>query len=191
MIQEQSVLLPWLWQIWRKMVPPSHGNLYATEINQIELNKMGIIEVIIRLLGHEDLDVRRQSVTVLSSLFPNGKIRAKIRNSPECLQLIIKLLQVDDEPSIINASECIFILAEDRKCLCSNVGSYLLAGNRSDFIKNGAINALLVALEKTSYSVQSTACLALARCLQDGLFFKFQKINFHRRRTNCHFKGTQ
>jgi hypothetical protein len=31
------------------------------------------MEVLIKLQSHDDLDVRRQSVTVISSLFPNGK----------------------------------------------------------------------------------------------------------------------
>ncbi len=84
-----------------------------------------------------------------------GKIQSKIRSSPECLQSILKLLQTEDEKSLINSSECLSILAED-------------AGNRADFIKNNAVGALLVALEKPSLSVQSVACLALARCLQDG-----------------------
>lgn len=28
---------------------------------------------LLKLISHEDLDVRRQSITVITSLFPNGK----------------------------------------------------------------------------------------------------------------------
>lgn len=87
--------------------------LILLEINQIELNKMGVIDILHHLLIHDDLDVRRQSVRVYSSLFPNTKVQAKIRSTSECLPLIIKLLQVDDEQSIINCCECITVLGAD------------------------------------------------------------------------------
>jgi hypothetical protein len=89
-------------------------NSHIIEINQIELNKMGVIDVLNRLVNHEDLDVKRQSVRVYCSLYPNSKIKAKIRSSPECLPLIVKLLQEDDELSVINACECISVLGSDR-----------------------------------------------------------------------------
>lgn len=47
---------------------------HALEINQIELNKMGIMDILQKLLSHEDLDVKRQSARVITSLFPNGII---------------------------------------------------------------------------------------------------------------------
>ena len=74
---------------------------------------MGVTDILYRLLSHDDLDVRRQSVRIYSSLFSNTKIQAKIRSTPECLTLIIKLLQTDDELSIINCCECITVLGAD------------------------------------------------------------------------------
>jgi hypothetical protein len=74
---------------------------------------MGVLEVLNKLLSHEDLDVRRQSIRIYSSLFSNIKIQAKIRDTSECLALVIKLLQVNDELSVINACECITVLGAD------------------------------------------------------------------------------
>ena len=47
------------------------------EINQIELNKLGIIDLLAKLLSHDDLSVKTESVTVISSLFPNGIYKVK------------------------------------------------------------------------------------------------------------------
>jgi hypothetical protein len=87
--------------------------LNLLEINQIELNKMGIIDVLNKLLSHEDLDVRRRTVRIFCSLFPNTKIQANIRSTSEYLHLIIKLLQVGDELAVINCCECITVLGAD------------------------------------------------------------------------------
>lgn len=124
---------------------------------------MGVIDVLLKLLSHDDLDVRRQVIRVYSSLFPNTKVQAKIRSTPECLSLIIKLLHVDDELSVINCCECITVLGADGIQLL-----LIIAANRSDFIKNGSVNDLLSIIEKPEHKIQSIGCLALARCLQDG-----------------------
>ena len=56
--------------------------------------------------------------------------------------------------------------------LKSSIYLKLKAPNRSDFIKNNCVAFLLSAIEKTNPFVQSMACLALARCLQDRNLLK-------------------
>ena len=44
-----------------------------------------------------------------------AKVRAKIRNSPDIVVLIVKILSGDDTGSISNAAECIIMMSEDSK----------------------------------------------------------------------------
>ena len=46
-------------------------NVHA-EINQLELNKLNVCEILIRHLAHDDLNVNRNCVAALTSLCLNG-----------------------------------------------------------------------------------------------------------------------
>ena len=61
---------------------------------------------------------------------------------------------MDDSQTIINASECVSNVSEDLT-------------NRSEIIRQGAVIAMLNALDKSDGKVQSSISLTLARCLQE------------------------
>ena len=87
-------------------------------------------------------------------------ILAKIRLRVKALgiQNITELLSVDDLVVGINAAECLTNLAED-------------ADIRVEIIKNGAIPLLMSAAMKPDLKIQTNAALAMARCLNDGIYF--------------------
>ncbi|KAJ1342450.1 hypothetical protein BSLG_002995 [Batrachochytrium salamandrivorans] len=123
------------------------------EMNQVEFIKLGVTESIIKLLSHDDTATKREAVAALASLFHNSKIRTKVRNT-DVVQTIIKIVSLEDPKTIVNASECISMLAEEY-------------ANRIDIIKQNGIHAMLSALETSDVKIQASLCLSIARCVQE------------------------
>ncbi|KAJ3225680.1 Armadillo repeat-containing protein 3 [Clydaea vesicula] len=129
------------------------GKAAKLQLTQIEIAKLGGIETMVKLLSHDNLEVNRQCVLALSSMCLNPKVRTRVKTLG--LQTVTNLLNFDDIVVNINACECLINLAEDSEI-------------RLEMAKNNGLNLLSLSVLKPDFKLQSSACLAIARCMNDG-----------------------
>ena len=110
-------------------------NLCKNDINQVEFSKLGGIDLLVKLLSHDNLEVQRSCVLALASLCVNRKqmffkmfkivFLEKVRMRVRLLgvQYVVNLLNLDDLQVCINAAECLSNLAEDCKKIIYRGGS--------------------------------------------------------------------
>ncbi|KAI8841658.1 armadillo-type protein [Chytriomyces cf. hyalinus JEL632] len=130
----------------------------STEIAEIhaEMRRKELFETLVSLLAAEEPpEVQDEAAFAISNLAKDFKTRNKIK-AQEAIGGVLRLLTLEDCQTLVNACDCIANLAE-------TVSPY-----RIDAVKLGGVSLLLSALNKADTSVQSSACLALARCMQEG-----------------------
>ncbi|KAJ3229327.1 Armadillo repeat-containing protein 3 [Chytriomyces hyalinus] len=122
--------------------------------NQNFIREAGALQVLISNLNHPDPGTVSHAALALGAL-AKTEINQLELNKAGAVEIFIKLLAHED---VDICRQSAFALSS----LCLNTP------NRIDAVKFGGVSSLLSALNKADTSVQASACLALARCMQEG-----------------------
>ncbi|KAJ3226738.1 Armadillo repeat-containing protein 3 [Chytriomyces hyalinus] len=122
--------------------------------NQNFIREAGALQVLISNLNHPDPGTVSHAALALGAL-AKTEINQLELNKAGAVEIFIKLLAHED---VDICRQSAFALSS----LCLNTP------NRIDAVKFGGVSSLLAALNKADTSVQASACLALARCMQEG-----------------------